>query len=171
MTSDLEAVRNANVGRVAQDAVTRIVLGAGGMLTGRVLIGSRPESDASIPMPDPLMGALAARRLGRFARREESGHIRYARQEGRTWQEIAAALGCEPDPEWGATAASTLFRDFTTNEHPVFGWTCPSCRKHVADHGPDSGSNPADAEHGHADGCRRLAEAVAEYERQWADDE
>lgn len=170
MTGNLEAVRGMNVSRIMDQAVSRIVLDAGGVIAERTLIGSRAGADASVPVPEPLMAALAARRLGWAAARAEHQHIRWAREDGTTWQEIAEALGYKPEPERGATAASVLFREVTTNEHPVFGWTCPSCRSFIADHGPDAGSNPADAEHGHADGCERLAAAVAEYERRWSDE-
>ena len=41
-------------------------------------------------------------------------------------------------------------------------WTCPECGEVVQDRGA-SGGNPAEDEPGHAEGCQRLAAAVAEW--------
>jgi hypothetical protein len=42
----------------------------------------------------------------------------------------------------------------------VFLWTCPECRQTIRDRGPVL--MPAADEKGHADGCGRLAAAMAE---------
>ena len=50
----------------------------------------------------------------------------------------------------------------------VFRWVCPDCGEVVSDRGPGERS-PAEDEQGHAEGCHRLAAAVAEWLTQGAD--
>jgi hypothetical protein len=50
-----------------------------------------------------------------------------------------------------------------------FAWVCPACRDTVIDRGPQAG-HPADREDGHADGCPRLATAIAAWSASWDDD-
>jgi hypothetical protein len=49
-----------------------------------------------------------------------------------------------------------------TGELGVFRWTCQACGEVVSDRGP-SGRSPAEDEPGHAEGCQRIAAAVAEW--------
>jgi len=46
-----------------------------------------------------------------------------------------------------------------------FVWRCPSCDQAISDRGLIAG--PADDEPGHADGCPRLAAAIAEWDVGW----
>jgi hypothetical protein len=174
VNAKMEAIRDASTNRITENAVASIVRAAGGTEVEYILIGSRPESDARIRMPEPLMAALAARHLRWAAARAEHQYIRYAREDGATWQEIGEALCGTPSSDTGMTAAEAIFRYLTTDgsrygDDPVFRWTCRTCRQWISDHGPETG-HPADAERGHADGCERLTTIVAEYESRWADE-
>jgi hypothetical protein len=51
---------------------------------------------------------------------------------------------------------------YLTGELGAFRWTCQECGELISDHGP-SGGSPAEDEPGHAEGCQRLAAAVAEW--------
>ena len=49
---------------------------------------------------------------------------------------------------------------YLTGELSAFRWTCQARGEAVSDHRP-GGRSPAEDEPGHADGCQRLAAAVA----------
>jgi hypothetical protein len=72
-----------------------------------------------------------------------------ARQRGSSLAEAAWQYAAE----WSA---------YLSGELGAFRWTCQECSELISDHGP-SGGNPAEDEPGHAEGCQRLAAAVAEW--------
>ena len=72
-----------------------------------------------------------------------------ARQRGSSLAEAAWQYAAE----WSAYLSGQL---------GAFRWTCQECGELISDHGP-SGGNPAEDEPGHAEGCQRLAAAVAEW--------
>jgi hypothetical protein len=50
---------------------------------------------------------------------------------------------------------------YISGQPGVFRWTCPACGQVVSDR--IGGHSPAEVELGHAEGCQRLAAAVAEW--------
>ncbi len=90
------------------------------------------------------------------------------------WRQIGEALRLGPvAEERGVSLAEAAFDYAAGAEHArpfetlSFAWTCPACRGFVLDRGP-FGDHPVDGEPGHAEGCERLAAAVAAYEAEWA---
>jgi len=112
--------------------------------------------------PLAVLGALTS--LRGAALQMERDAARLARQNRRSWDEIAQAMGLAPGPARhpAAEAFSRLASDLG-DDRLSFGWPCRECGKVVLDYGPGAG-HPADAERGHAEGCTRLAAAVRAYE-------
>jgi hypothetical protein len=158
---------------VTRASVFTLVRGSGGSVGPRVLTGRGSVADIDIgPEPAPLHAITAAQHLIWAAERYLNDYVKWAREDGHSWAEIGTALGLSDDPDRGIFAAETAFRrvapgDSEYNRH--FGWMCRSCRGTVIDHGPEAGADPAGSEPGHQDGCARLAAAVAEYQRRWAE--
>jgi hypothetical protein len=97
-------------------------------------------------------------------------HIRRAREEGQSWHEIGGLLGFGPlAADTGVPVAEYAF-DYTVGprssgpwfDPPVFIWTCLACEQTIRDRGPVI--MPAADEARHADGCGRLAAAMAEWQ-------
>lgn len=121
----------------------------------------------------PLEGVRAAHQIeagARFAARE---YIRQAREDDASWLEIGRALGLAPSPDQAArTIAEAAYTytagspdtDLARHDGRSFGWLCFSCHQVIDDRGPQTG--PAQDEHDHSDSCRRLAEKLAEWEKQ-----
>lgn len=132
-----------------------------------------PGAASTIRYADPAAGIRFARILGDAARHCEHGYVQYARETGLTWEQVGAALSLEADH--GRSPGEAAFEHVTDAEHArpfadlAFHWTCPACSQGVSDRGPYNG-HPADCERGHADGCSRLAAAIAEYKAQWGDE-
>jgi hypothetical protein len=127
------------------------------------------------PLAAPLANIRAARRVELAARGRAREHIRAARETGRTWHEIGAALDLGAEAADRGRSAGEAAYDFAAGE-PLrqldrrwFGWTCPACQGRILDRGPEAG-HPVDAEEGHADGCERLAATVAAHDAEWADE-
>ena len=111
--------------------------------------------------PEPLAGIRAATALRNAASRAVSDCARYAREDGKTWTEIGAAM--EPAHDQYSvflSVASQLGRG------PSFTWTCAACGQVVIDHGPEAG-HPSDAEEGHSGGCSRFAAEIEAWDH-WA---
>ena len=123
-----------------------------------------------VPHPEPLTGIGAAVSLKHAAVSIIRDCARYAREDGITWEGIAAALGCQPDA-YGTSAGEVAFRDLASDlgDGLSFTWRCAACGQLIRDRGPES-FHPADVEEGHGDGCSRLAAAIAAWDRQWEDD-
>ncbi len=122
----------------------------------------------------PVAGIGFALMLQDAARHRIHDYVKRARQDGVAWRQIGQALRLGPvAEERGGDLAEAAF-DYAAGAERArpfdrlsFAWTCPSCRGLVIDYGP-SGGHPVDCESGHAEGCERLAAAVAAYEAQWA---
>ncbi len=125
---------------------------------------------------DPLDGARAARDIELGARHAAHRYIRDAREAGHTWHQIGQALGLPPGGGAGqagdtvAEAAFTYTAGRPDTEHARrYGrsvvWQCQSCDQSISDHGLIAG--PAEDEQGHAQGCQRLAAAVAAWDAEW----
>jgi hypothetical protein len=131
----------------------------------------RGDKEPTVRDVEPLAGARAARDIELAARGTARDYIRQAREAGHGWEQIGQALGLAPgghaDQESAtvADAAYTYAVGKRESEPPweprSFGWTCRSCDKPISDRGLIQG--PADDEPGHAEDCRRLAAAVAEW--------
>jgi hypothetical protein len=95
-------------------------------------------------------------------------YIARAREAGMSWHEVGGALGvAELAQARGGSVAEAAWeyaagRPADLSEQPgEFRWVCPDCGEVVSDRGP-GGRSPAEDEQGHAEGCSRLAVAMAE---------
>jgi hypothetical protein len=159
----------------------RAELGAGG-------VGYGPDPGfaeyGNRPQPDPLTAVRVARTVRGEALQLLGGHIDRARAHGRTWTELAAALGLTKDAEReGIPAGKAAFCWATTGRidgdyaprawgaEPRRSWRCASCEERVTDRGPFNG-HPDDDETGHAPGCTRHTADVAAWRTRngWAED-
>jgi hypothetical protein len=160
--------------RAIDTAVLRMARAAGAEIHKRHPFG--PDSGLTVDYADPAAGIRFAAVLRDCARQEIREYIKYARQEGLTWEQVGEALNLGPvAEERGAWIAEVAF-DYAANaerarlfETLMFAWTCPACGGTVLDRGPGAG-HPEDDEPGQMAGCRRLAAAVAEYDARWADE-
>lgn len=128
--------------------------------------------------PEPRAAIRTAKALTQEARRYCLDAIRYAREDGLTWQDIGDALGIQvtavdPDDHGAGESVAGYAYEYAVPGYrgispDWFTWTCPSCGENIRDYGPGSGT--PDAEQGHAEGCERFAEAVRAWDAQWEDD-
>ena len=126
-------------------------------------------------LDDPLAGVRAAVLARDVAAGELLGYAEQARGAGRTWDEVADALGIESTPEGKPRdeAAYLLLiegRPLPGDEpswwrRPTARWTCTSCGQRVIDSGPFE-SHPDDVEHGHAAHCARRTAAITAFRAQ-----
>jgi hypothetical protein len=137
-----------------RDLIARDIFALGAEAVRRPVIHGDPESGTMI-QPEPLAGIRAATALRHAASRAVADCARYAREDGKTWAQIGAAMQPAHD-EYAAflAVASQLGRG------PSFAWTCGECGQTVIDYGPEAGS-PEDQETGHGEGCTRLAAEIA----------
>jgi len=157
----------------AHRAVLDLVRQSGGRTVTRPMFRSRPNIGMTTTDAEPLAGILAARCLEHAAREFAREHVRRAREDGRTWHEIGAALGLGTDAHGGIPLAEAAYDDvagdpdgeYARRYGRSFTWTCNACQCTIRDRGPCDG--PADDEQGHADSCSRLADAIAAWEAQW----
>lgn len=121
-------------------------------------------------LDDPLTGVRAALLARNVAVAELRRYAEAARGAGRSWDEVAEALGIEAsdDDEPRAEQAYLLLmegRPLPEDESSrtwllAARWTCATCGQRVHDSGP-FGSHPDDVEDGHAVTCARRAAAIA----------
>ncbi len=85
-----------------------------------------------------------------------------------SWHEVGGALGvAELAPARGSSVAEAAWEyaagppAHRSGQPGEFRWVCPGCGEVVSDRG--LGRSPAEDEQGHAEGCHRLAAAVAEW--------
>src|SRR5207237_1310227 len=125
-----------------RNAVRSLAIEAGAQMVGRPELRGEPGGRKR-PEPEPLAAIAAASALAAAARGAIRDHVRYAREDGLPWAQIAPALGCDDAAAAFGRVASDL------GSGPSFAWTCPSCEATVIDRGPEYG--PEDAEAGHAE--------------------
>lgn len=123
-------------------------------------------------LDDPLTGVRAALLARNVAVAELLRYAEAARGTGRSWDEVAEALGIEAsdDGEPRAEQAYLLIvegRPLPEDEsrwspQRTARWTCATCGQRVRDSGPFA-SHPDDVEDGHAATCTRRAAALAAY--------
>lgn len=133
----------------------------------------RPESDYSWREPTPAAGLHAALTVVKIAQMEAYKYVLGLRGEGVSWREVADLLEIPWSDQY---ARDERAYELVLGPEPEGGsrfhvrsvyWYCGGpygCGKYITDHGPYNGS-PVDNEHGHADGCRRLAAEGEAYER------
>ena len=136
-------------------AITILVKDDGGQVVTRPMFRDRPEG-GTVTEPEPLAGLRATAVLRHEIGMAAASCARYAREDGLAWAEIGAALHAS-----AAEAFCRFAEDLGSGL--TFAWTCPLCLRIVFDRGPEAG-HPADAEPGHAEGCKRLAAAARDYE-------
>lgn len=112
---------------------------------------------AAGPEPGPLTGVRAAAEAVAAVEALLGEHARAAREQGRTWAEVAAVLPGDA----GAVAAFAR----VSRGGAYVPWRCASCGCLVRDYGPEL--PPAEAEQGHGAGCGRLAATVAAWDAAW----
>jgi hypothetical protein len=147
---------DADARRQVRRAVTEMTGGAG---------------DPRSAVHDPLAALRALTSLRGEAVRAEREAARRAREDGLPWSRVGEAMGFADRPRPGLTSvAERAFLAVASDlgSGPSFAWTCPSCGGVIVDYGPETG-HPADAEHGHAEGCKRLAETVRAWDASWED--
>jgi hypothetical protein len=151
----------------------RLARDSGASLVTRPIYSSQKEPTARDV--EALAGARAARDLELAARSAARDYIRQAREAGHHWDQIAQAVGLTPGgdaDQQGATPAEAAYTYAAGRpdaealwEPRYFYWTCRSCDQHISDGGLIQG--PSDDEIGHAEGCRRLAQAIADWDANW----
>lgn len=130
-------------------------------------------------LDDPLAGVRAAVLARNVAAGQMLDYAEAARGAGRTWDDIAHALGIDPerhDGPVGELAFGLLVEDRALPRHepdlwhePTARWTCTTCSQRVTDRGPYS-AHPDDVESGHAPDCARHTADLAAYRAGWDDD-
>ena len=167
-----EFFRNPAVRPEPRQLIRRGLRDLGVAFTPRPIFPGNPES-ATTETPEPLPGIRAALKLKHAAERAIADCARCAREDGRSWGLIGEAMGYADDPQPGmASVAEHAFAALASDlgRGPSFAWTCPACDRTVIDRGPEQG-HPEDAEEGHAEGCTRMAAAIAAYDAQWKDED
>lgn len=124
-----------------------------------------PGSLSTTTYAEPLAGLREAATLQGSAGRVIEDYARYARTEGASWQEIGEALGLGEEAKERQRSAAELAYDQIVGIPDLWSqanmyWPCPACGQTVTDRGPYE-SHPVDNEHGHTDGCSRMAGEVA----------
>ena len=125
---------------------------------------------------EPLAGGSAARDLEYGARATARDYLRQAREAGSAWEQIGQALGLTPKADADQAgmsigeaaysyAAGSPYASAAARYGRSFIWRCRSCDQAISDRGLIAG--PAEDEQGHAEGCTRLAAAVAEWNAGW----
>ena len=140
-------------------------------MTGAQIVHAPPWPGASFTeeQPEPGAGFRVALALERAARAGVRVYIARAREAGMSWHEVGGALGVAglaqargssvAEAAWEYAAGRPAHLSGRPGE---FRWVCPDCGEVVSDWGP-SWRSPAEDEQGHAEGCHRLAAAVAEW--------
>jgi hypothetical protein len=171
----ISATNRRQIADLARQWAARAVLGivreSGGQVVDRPVFRDRPDLDLKVTGANPMAGLQAAAGLRHAARTLTLDYVRYAREDGQSWQDIGIALGFSDDPDSAMSAAETAYH-YAAGSTPTwrsFAWTCLQCRATIIDRGPDVG-HPADCEEGHTDGCTRLAAAVAAWTASWDDE-
>src|SRR6266704_3236267 len=151
----------------AQSSVLRLAEAEGAQIRERP---AWPGASNTTRRAEPLAGIRAARILARAAERVAGDYVTHARAGGISWQEIGEALGlAENGQRTGYDLAVRAFEYITDAGHRdrfgtlSFYWTCPACEQGIGDRGPYE-SHPEDNEHGHAEGCTRLASDIAAWQ-------
>lgn len=127
-------------------------------------------------LADPLAGVQAGVLVRAVAGREIREAATDARAAGRSWDEIADALGLTDDEDGPpGTRAERAFEQVAGRSDAFRAadvrWTCAWCGQRVTDRGPFE-SHPHDREDGHAADCARQGAELAAWrvETGWEDE-
>jgi hypothetical protein len=140
-------------------------------MTGAQVVRAPPWPGASFTeeQPEPGAGIRIALALERATRAGVRVYIQRAREPGMSWHEVGEALGvAEPARARGSSLGEAAWEyaaewpEHLSGQPGVFQWVCHDCGEVVSDRGP-GGRSPAEGEQGHAEGCHRLAAAIAEW--------
>jgi hypothetical protein len=163
---EVSGTTRERIADLARQWATRAVLGiireSGGQVVDRSVFPDRPDLLLKITGTNAMAGLQATVALKHAARKLSLDYVRYAREDGHSWQDIGIALGFSDNPEAGIFAAGAAY-DHAAGTTPAwrsFAWVCLQCRATIIDRGPEAG-HPADCEQGHTDDCPRLAAAAA----------
>ena len=146
-----------------RDLIRNAIFALGAGTVKRPVVRGKPRTGMH-PQPEPLAGIRAACSLRHAASRAIADLARYAREDGKSWAEIGAAMEPVHDEYSAFGAVASLM-----SRGPSFAWTC-ACGPVITDHGPGPG-HPYDQEQGHSDGCVRFAAKVAAYEARMEDED
>lgn len=132
-------------------------------------------------LDEPLAGVRAAVLARDVALRALREYAEAARGVGRTWDDIAAAVGLAPTAGEGEPRDAQAYRLLIEGrplpapaERPLRShrraarWTCGACGRRVTDAGPFEGA-PLHTEAGHAGDCVRHAGEIAAYRATWGE--
>jgi hypothetical protein len=149
-----------------RDTALRYVTATGGTVADRPI--SPAHDYGTTREAEPLAGIRAAQVLEHAAARLGHDYLRYARQDGATWDDIGAALGMKGEPEYGVSAAEQAYEHAAGEpsqqfDPRTFYYTCGSCAQGVTDRGPYE-SHPHDRETGHAETCTRMTAEVTAWQ-------
>jgi hypothetical protein len=126
-----------------------------------VEVSAGPGVLAARQLDDPLAGVRAAAFVQSVGRAELYNHTVQARAAGRSWHDIAAALGLGEDHGDPAQMAFEVVVEGQAVQRqrpiwrPTARWTCAGCRGRVVDSGPYE-AYVSDNESGHTKDCDRL---------------
>lgn len=116
-------------------------------------------------LDDPLAGVRAADLVQRAAAAQRREYATEARAAGRSWDEVADALGLTDLNEADVLAFEEVAGDCTAFSGGRVWWRCGSCGQRITDTGPFT-THPADIEAGHGPLCARHAADIAEWEQE-----
>lgn len=139
---------------------------------GKVVKDQSDWSVVSWPEPaDPAQAIELARLIEGTARGLWRRYAEQARGAGKTWLELADAVGVDADEDERDHLAFRLITGEPTSSwrEPYASWRCGSCGERIRDVGP-YGGHPDDSESGHAEDCMRHKAEVAQYVAHWDDD-
>jgi hypothetical protein len=156
-----------------RQAIRRVLLEAARAEGAEVRERGMWSAAVTVQMAEPLAGIRYARIAEDAAKRLVEDYVAAARADGRTWLEIAGALGLSGDDRYdlGVEAFNRVAGNVVSGFRPAsFYWRCPVCGKGITEYGPFE-ANPVNTQSGHAEGCERLAAEAATYRADWGDDE
>lgn len=143
----------------------------GATVTHQSVPGYRVLTDTVLD--DPLAGVRAAALVQHVAAGQVREHADDARAAGRTWSDVADALGIADGqcPRGELAYLLLVEHQALPVDPPSFRrsstwWRCGTCGERVTDYGPFD-PHPADREDGHATGCDRLAADLSAYAAGW----
>lgn len=122
-----------------------------------------PIGETSLTRPtvdDPLAGVRTAQLVRRTAEAQVRDYAIEARAAGRSWAEVADAIGLTGVDEPEVLAFEQVAGDRDRVGGGRVWWRCASCAQRISDTGPFC-SHPADTETGHTPGCARHAAEIA----------
>lgn len=118
--------------------------------------------------PEPIAAIEAAHAIEQASHALIKDLIRLAREAGRSWYEIGAALDLHGAAVVEKVSITEVAYDYALSFQNdrltrTFTWTCPACRQLITDQSPFR--DFPDQEEGHAEDCARWTAELAEWRR------